>query len=196
MHVSAGRGNSNPSGALFVFLTSSFSVARSSGRPAAAKHPGATHLALWPARVRSSPRTQERAPCPRVLDLYPARPGPLRLLVASQPSNGSIDTVHHIFHGEAAEHLGPPSDTSEAERIEWIPLADIRRLVAKGEIVRGKRAVASCGRVRTVCGTLRAAVQSSWPGSAAQLAGWLSLIWATKVLTAGKARSGRSRKMA
>jgi D-ala D-ala ligase C-terminus len=31
--------------------------------------------------------------------------------------------------------------------------------------------------------------------SAAQLAGWLSLVWATKVLTAGKARSGRSRKM-
>jgi 8-oxo-dGDP phosphatase len=65
------------------------------------------------------------------------RPGPLRLLVASQPSNGSIDTVHYLFHGEAVEQSGPPSDTSEAERIEWIPLADIRRLVAKGEIVSG-----------------------------------------------------------
>jgi 8-oxo-dGTP pyrophosphatase MutT (NUDIX family) len=65
------------------------------------------------------------------------QPGPLRLLVASQPSNGSVDTVHYIFHGEAAEHTGPPSDTSEADRIEWIPLADIRRLVAKGEIVSG-----------------------------------------------------------
>jgi hypothetical protein len=61
--------------------------------------------------------------------------------------------------------------------------------------IRGKRAVASGGRVRTVCGTSRAVAQSSWPGSAAQLAGWLSPIWATKVLTAGKARSGRSRKM-
>jgi len=38
-------------------------------------------------------------------------------------------------------------------------------------------------------------INSSWPGSAAQLAGWLSPIWATKVLTAGKVRSGRSRKM-
>ena len=28
-----------------------------------------------------------------------------------------------------------------------------------------------------------------------QLAGWLSLTWETKCLTAGKARSGRSRKM-
>jgi hypothetical protein len=40
-------------------------------------------------------------------------------------------------------------------------------------------------------------LRSSLPGpsGAAQLACWLSLIWATKVLTAGKARSGRSRKM-
>jgi hypothetical protein len=35
----------------------------------------------------------------------------------------------------------------------------------------------------------------AWPSGAAQLACWLSLIWATKFLTAGKARSGRSRKM-
>jgi len=65
------------------------------------------------------------------------RPGPLRLLVAAQPSNGSTNTVHYIFHGPAAEHAGPPSDTSEAERIEWMPLAGIRRLVARGEIVSG-----------------------------------------------------------
>jgi 8-oxo-dGTP pyrophosphatase MutT (NUDIX family) len=65
------------------------------------------------------------------------RPGPLRLLVASQPSNGSIDTVHYIFHGEAAEHTGSPSDLSESERVEWVPLADVRGLIAKGEIVSG-----------------------------------------------------------
>jgi 8-oxo-dGTP pyrophosphatase MutT (NUDIX family) len=65
------------------------------------------------------------------------RPGPLRLLVASQPSNGSVDTIHYLFHGEAIEHVGPPTDTSEAERIEWIPLADVRGLVTKGEIVAG-----------------------------------------------------------
>ena len=40
-------------------------------------------------------------------------------------------------------------------------------------------------------------LRSSLPGpsGAAQLACWLSLIWETKFLTAGKARSGRSRKM-
>jgi 8-oxo-dGTP pyrophosphatase MutT (NUDIX family) len=65
------------------------------------------------------------------------RPGRLRLLVASQPSNGSIDTVHYVFHAEAAEHIGAPADASEAERIEWVPLADVRGLIAKGEIVSG-----------------------------------------------------------
>jgi 8-oxo-dGTP pyrophosphatase MutT (NUDIX family) len=65
------------------------------------------------------------------------RPGPLQLLVASQPSNGSVDTIHYLFHAEAAEQAGPPSDVSEADRIEWIPLSGIRRLIAKGEIVSG-----------------------------------------------------------
>jgi 8-oxo-dGDP phosphatase len=65
------------------------------------------------------------------------RPGPLRLLVASQPSNGSVDSVHYLFHGEAAEHVGPPSDTSEADRIEWIALTEVRHLITKGEIVSG-----------------------------------------------------------
>jgi hypothetical protein len=38
---------------------------------------------------------------------------------------------------KVAEHIGPPSDTSEAERIEWIPPADIRSLVATGDIASG-----------------------------------------------------------
>lgn len=70
------------------------------------------------------------------------RPGPLRLLVASQPSNGSIDTVHYLFHAETAEHIGEPSDRTEAERIEWVPLADIPGLIAKGEIVSGPTLIA------------------------------------------------------
>lgn len=70
------------------------------------------------------------------------RPGPLRFLVASQPSNGSVDSVHHLFCGEAAEHVGPPTDTSESDKIEWIPLTEIRGLVAKGEIVSGPTLIA------------------------------------------------------
>jgi 8-oxo-dGTP pyrophosphatase MutT (NUDIX family) len=65
------------------------------------------------------------------------RPGPLRLLVASQPSNGSINTVHYIFHGQAAGYIGDPVDRSEAERVEWVPLPEVGGLIAKGEIVSG-----------------------------------------------------------
>ena len=50
------------------------------------------------------------------------RPGPLRSLVASQPSNGSVNTVRYIFHGQAAKHVGNPVDRSEAERVGWVPV--------------------------------------------------------------------------
>lgn len=79
------------------------------------------------------------------------RPGPLQLLVASQPSNGSIDTTHYIFHAEGAHRVGEPADGNEAERIEWVPLAEVRQLIAKGEIVSGPTLIgllmaASAGR--------------------------------------------------
>ena len=65
------------------------------------------------------------------------RPGKLHLITASQPSNGSVDAVHYLFWALTAEHMGPPADCTEAERIEWIPISDIRDLIAKGEIVSG-----------------------------------------------------------
>ncbi|MEU0518898.1 NUDIX hydrolase [Streptosporangium sp. NPDC006007] len=65
------------------------------------------------------------------------RPGPLRPLVKVQPTNGISDSVHHVFRADSAVHLGPPTDGWEAERIEWVPLSDIPRLVGKGDIVSG-----------------------------------------------------------
>jgi 8-oxo-dGTP pyrophosphatase MutT (NUDIX family) len=79
------------------------------------------------------------------------RPGPLRLLVASQPSNGSVNTVHYIFHGQTAGYIGDPVDRSEAERVEWVPLSEVSSLIAKGEIVSGP----------TLIGLLLAAAQPS-----------------------------------
>jgi len=70
------------------------------------------------------------------------RPGPLRLLVASEPSNGSVDTVHYLFSADGAEPVGPPSDRTEADRIEWIPLDEVRSLMRKGEIVSGPTLIA------------------------------------------------------
>lgn len=65
------------------------------------------------------------------------RPGPLRLIAASQPSNGSVHAVHYLFWADSADHTGPPADTTEADRIEWLPVTEIRDRIAKGEIVSG-----------------------------------------------------------
>ncbi|WP_158088536.1 hypothetical protein [Thermoactinospora rubra] len=38
--------------------------------------------------------------------------------------------------GEAT-HIGPAVDAWEADRVEWVPLAGVRRLIEKREIVNG-----------------------------------------------------------
>lgn len=70
------------------------------------------------------------------------RPGPLRPLVYSQPTNGISDSAHHIFRADGATHMGPPSEDWESERIEWVPLDDVRRLIDKRDIVGGTTMVA------------------------------------------------------
>jgi 8-oxo-dGDP phosphatase len=65
------------------------------------------------------------------------RPGPLRLMTVIHPSPGLSDSTHRIFRADGATYIGPPSDDFEAERIEWVPLSEIRRLIDKGDIVSG-----------------------------------------------------------
>lgn len=67
---------------------------------------------------------------------------PLQQIVASQPSNGSIDTVHYLYRGEGARQLGPPIDRTEAQHIQWIPLSDITDRIDAGEIVSGPTLIA------------------------------------------------------
>lgn len=65
------------------------------------------------------------------------RPGPLRPLLAVQPSSGISDSLHYVYRGESATYVGPPSDAWEAERVAWLPLSGIRKLIDNGEIVCG-----------------------------------------------------------
>jgi 8-oxo-dGTP pyrophosphatase MutT (NUDIX family) len=65
------------------------------------------------------------------------RPGTLTPIVVSQPSNGSVDSRHHLYRAGGAEHIGPPTDITEAEKIEWIPLDHVRDLIQDGKIVNG-----------------------------------------------------------
>lgn len=63
------------------------------------------------------------------------RPRNVRPLVSLQPSVGTTDAENLLFVSHGADHIGPPTDINEAERIEWIPLASIRDRIAAGEIV-------------------------------------------------------------
>jgi hypothetical protein len=53
-----------------------------------------------------------------------------------RPSPGLHDGIHHIFRADGAERVGEPTDV-EAERIEWVPLASVPELAARGEIGSG-----------------------------------------------------------
>jgi 8-oxo-dGTP pyrophosphatase MutT (NUDIX family) len=70
----------------------------------------------------------------------PARP--LRPLVYTQPSPGLMTSQHHIFRADSATYIGPPKDAFESDRIEWIPLDEIRNLIDNTHIVAGTTLVA------------------------------------------------------
>ena len=42
-----------------------------------------------------------------------------------------------IFSAEGATHVGEPTDATEAERIEWVPVDTVRRLIETAEIRDG-----------------------------------------------------------
>jgi 8-oxo-dGTP pyrophosphatase MutT (NUDIX family) len=65
------------------------------------------------------------------------RPGPLRRLHGYHPSNGLSDQRFELFLASGASYVGEPSDPGESSRVEWVPAAEVRRLVAAGEVQDG-----------------------------------------------------------
>jgi 8-oxo-dGTP pyrophosphatase MutT (NUDIX family) len=65
------------------------------------------------------------------------RPGPVRPLFSYHPSNGSSDQTFHLFHADGADHIGEPSDPSESERIEWVPVPELRAAIRSGQLLDG-----------------------------------------------------------
>ena len=57
-----------------------------------------------------------------------------RLLLTLHPYAGLTDAASHIFWTRQAVHRGDPVADFEAERIDWIPLADVAAMVADGQI--------------------------------------------------------------
>lgn len=65
------------------------------------------------------------------------RPGPLKFLLRVEPTPGISDSVHHVYLADTATRVGPPEDAFESDRVEWVPLADIPSLIARGELTSG-----------------------------------------------------------
>jgi 8-oxo-dGTP pyrophosphatase MutT (NUDIX family) len=63
------------------------------------------------------------------------RPKNVEHVVTYQPMVGMVDSPHEIFVAHGAEKVGEPTDLEEAGHIEWVPLADIPGLMAKGELL-------------------------------------------------------------
>jgi 8-oxo-dGTP pyrophosphatase MutT (NUDIX family) len=65
------------------------------------------------------------------------RPGPLRHLIRVQPTPGLSTSEHHIFRADEATYIGEAVDKSEAERVAWVPLSELRARIEKEEITSG-----------------------------------------------------------
>ncbi|WP_086564563.1 NUDIX domain-containing protein [Streptomyces africanus] len=79
--------------------------------------------------------TPEEAAAREALEETGWRPGPVKPLIYAEPANGITDSQHHVFRADGATYVGPPTEKNESDRIEWIPLSDIRGMIDRREIV-------------------------------------------------------------
>ena len=77
------------------------------------------------------------------------RTSPPRPLVTYQPTNGLSDQVFNIFLADGATYVGEPTDPGESERIEWVPLDEVRAIVQRGEMPDGLSLTSICYALAT-----------------------------------------------
>ncbi len=62
---------------------------------------------------------------------------PLEPLGSWFPTNGLCDQAFHAFRARGAAYVGDPVDAHEAERVEWVPVEDVKRHIAEGRLLDG-----------------------------------------------------------
>ncbi|MEU9363168.1 NUDIX hydrolase [Streptomyces avermitilis] len=77
----------------------------------------------------------EEAAAREVLEETGWRPGPIKPLIYAEPANGITDSQHHVFRADGATYAGPPTEKNESDRIEWIPLSEVRGMIDRREVV-------------------------------------------------------------
>ena len=81
--------------------------------------------------------TPEQAAAREVLEETGWRPGALHPLVHYHPTNGTSDQAFNVFVADGATLVGEPSDPGEAERVEWVAVPEVRRIVRDNEMLDG-----------------------------------------------------------
>ncbi|RZU51321.1 ADP-ribose pyrophosphatase YjhB (NUDIX family) [Krasilnikovia cinnamomea] len=62
------------------------------------------------------------------------RPRNIEHLVTFEPMIGMVNTPHHVFIARGAELVGEPTEKTEMQRMEWVPLMQVPALIAKGQV--------------------------------------------------------------
>jgi 8-oxo-dGTP pyrophosphatase MutT (NUDIX family) len=65
------------------------------------------------------------------------RCGPVEHLMTFHPASGVTDLAFHVFLAHAATRAGEPVDVHEAERVEWLPVEQVRAELAAGRVLDG-----------------------------------------------------------
>lgn len=72
------------------------------------------------------------------------RAGPLTRLGTYFPNNGVADTTFHLFVAAGAAQVGEPTDWSESERVEWVPVPAVRAAITAGDVGDGMSLTGLC----------------------------------------------------
>ncbi|BEL10319.1 hypothetical protein Q0Z83_085100 [Actinoplanes sichuanensis] len=62
------------------------------------------------------------------------RPRSIEHLVTFEPMIGMVSTPHHVFIARGAERIGEPTEKTEMQRMEWVPLTQVPALIAQGQV--------------------------------------------------------------
>jgi hypothetical protein len=58
-------------------------------------------------------------------------------MASYHPMPGAVDQTFHLFWAPGAEPVGEPSDPGEAERVEWVPVAEVAAALVDGRVTEG-----------------------------------------------------------
>ena len=78
-----------------------------------------------------------------------------------------------MFVGRDPEKIGEPTETTEVERMEWVPLADVPGLIESGQIWNSGSLVGLLKLLAPKAGVRRRG-RGAWPGRRCGGAGGLS----------------------